>query len=178
LNAAVEHFQLVLDQCPVSHPDRATALTNLAWARLQGFIRNDLEDIDVTASLFRDALALRPEHHLDYSSSLFNLTEALIWRYSKKSTTADIREAAHLYRELLPLCPDGTYVASQQIASIIEPPVDVSDEGIQLRRVVVELCPLGHQLRHHALHWLAQAVEARFIQCGSIGDIDETIQHQ
>jgi hypothetical protein len=119
LNAAVEHFQLVLDQCPVSHPDRATALTNLAWARLQGFIRNDLEDIDVTAALFREALALRPEHHLDYSSSLFNLTEALIWRYSKKSTTADIREAAHLYRELLPLCPDGTYVASQQIASIM-----------------------------------------------------------
>jgi hypothetical protein len=30
LNAAVEYFQLVLDQCPVSHPDHATALTNLA----------------------------------------------------------------------------------------------------------------------------------------------------
>ncbi|KAG2131924.1 CHAT domain-containing protein [Suillus cothurnatus] len=139
LNAAVQHFQLVLDQCPVSHPDRATALTNLAWARLQGFIRNDLEDIDVTTSLFRDALALRPEHHLDYSSSLFNLTEALTWRYSKKGTTADIREAAHLY-------------------------------------LVVEICPLGHQLRHDALYWLAEVVEARFKQCGSIDDIDEAIQ--
>jgi CHAT domain-containing protein/tetratricopeptide (TPR) repeat protein len=185
LNAAVEHFQLALDQCPVSHPDRATALTNLAWARLQGFIRNDLEDIDATVSLFRDALALRPQHHLDYPLSLYNLTEALTWRHNKKSTDDDIREAAHLYRELLPLCPDGTYLRSIAVGEngvdyVIDecnkPPVDASDEGIHLRRVVVELCPLGHQLRHDALHWLARAVEARFEQCGSIDDIDETIQ--
>ncbi|KAG2114102.1 CHAT domain-containing protein [Suillus cothurnatus] len=185
LNHAVQHFQLVVDQCPVSHLDRATALTNLAWARLQGFIRNDLEDIDVTTSLFREALALRPEHHLDYSSSLFNFTEALTWRHSKKSTDADIREAAHLYRELLPLCPDGTYLRSIAVGEngvdyVIKEcnnlPIDASDEGIQLRRVILELCPLGHQLRHDALHWLARAVEARFEQCGSIDDIDETIQ--
>jgi CHAT domain-containing protein/tetratricopeptide (TPR) repeat protein len=185
LNHAVQHFQLVLDQCPVSHPDRATALTNLAWARLEGFIQNDLEDIDVTTSLFREALALRPEHHLDYSSSLFNLTEALTWRHNKKSTDADIREAAHLYRELLPLCPDGTYLRSiaageNGVDYVINEcnnlPIDASDEGIQLRRVILELCPLGHQLRPRALHWLARAVEARFEQCGSIDDIDETIQ--
>ncbi|KAG2131900.1 CHAT domain-containing protein [Suillus cothurnatus] len=185
LNAAVEHFQLVLDQCPVSHPDHAAALTNLAWARLQGFIRNDLEDIDVTTSLFRDALALRPQHHIDYPSSLYNLTEALTWRHIKKSTTADIREAAHLYRELLPLCPDGTYLRSIAVGEngvnyVIDecnkPPVDTSDEGIHLRRVVVEICPLGHQLRPRALNDLAGAVEARFKQCGSIDDIDETIQ--
>ncbi|KAG2131933.1 CHAT domain-containing protein [Suillus cothurnatus] len=185
LNAAVEHFQLVLDQCPVNHPDRATALTNLAWARLKGFIRNDLEDIDVTTSLFRDALALRPEHHLDYSSSLFNLTEALTWRYNKKGTTADIREAAHLYRELLPLCPNGTYLRSIAVGEngvdyMIDEcnnlPIDSSDEGIQFQRVVLELCPLSHQLRHNALHRLSAAVQARFKQCGNIDDIDETIQ--
>ncbi|KAG2131925.1 CHAT domain-containing protein [Suillus cothurnatus] len=185
LNAAVEHFQLVLDQCLVSHPDHAAALTNLAWARLGGFIRNDLEDIDVTTSLFRDALALRPQHHIDYPSSLFNLTEALTWRHIKKSPTADIREAAHLYRELLPLCPNGTYLRSiaagpngveYVIGGCNNLPIDTSDEGIHLRRVVLELCPLGHQLCHDALHWLAKAVEACFIQCGSIDDIDEAIQ--
>ncbi|KAG2131921.1 CHAT domain-containing protein [Suillus cothurnatus] len=185
LNAAVEYFQLVLDQCPVSHPDHATALTNLAWARLKGFIQNDLEDIDVTTSLFREALALRPEHHLDYSSSLFNLTQALTWRHIKKSTDADIREAAHLYRELLPLCPDGTYLRSIAvgengvdcvIGGCNNLPINASDEDIQLRRVILEFCPLGHQLRPRALNELAGAVEARFKQCGSIDDIDETIQ--
>ncbi|KAG1873868.1 CHAT domain-containing protein [Suillus subluteus] len=184
LNHAMQRFQLVLDQCPVSHPDHATALTNLAWARLIGYIRNDLQDIDATTSLFRDALALRPQHHPDHPLSLCNLTQALTWRHNKKSTAADIREAVPLYHELLPLCPEGTYlrsiVAGNGVDYVIrgcnDLPIDASDEGIRLRRVVLELCPLGHQLRHYALHWLAQAMEARFQQCGSIDDIDETIQ--
>jgi hypothetical protein len=112
LNAAVEHFQLVLDQCPVSHPDHTAALTNLAWARLMGYVQNDLQDIDATISLFRDALALRPQRHPDHPLSLYNLTEALTWCHSKKSTAADIRESAQLYHELLPLCPEGTYLRS------------------------------------------------------------------
>ncbi|KAG2117042.1 uncharacterized protein F5147DRAFT_670829, partial [Suillus discolor] len=57
LNDPVEHFQLILDQCPVSHPDHATALTNLAYARLQGYIRTS--NIDFTTFLCRDTLALR-----------------------------------------------------------------------------------------------------------------------
>ncbi|KAG1771188.1 CHAT domain-containing protein [Suillus placidus] len=185
LNAAVEHFQLVLDQCPVSHPDHATALTNLAWAHLIGYIRNDLQDIDATISLFRDALALRPQRHPDHSLSLYNLTEALTWRHTKKDTAADIREAAQLYHELLPLCPEGTYLHSiatgangvdYMISGCNDLPIDASDQGIHLRRVVLELCPLGHQLRPAALDKLAQAVEARFDQHGSIDDLDTSIQ--
>ncbi|KAG1731583.1 hypothetical protein EDB19DRAFT_1912490 [Suillus lakei] len=56
LNDAVQHFQLVLNQCPFGHPDRAAALTNLAYARLQGYICNDIQDIDSTTSLCREAL--------------------------------------------------------------------------------------------------------------------------
>ncbi|KAG1721932.1 hypothetical protein EDD22DRAFT_974658 [Suillus occidentalis] len=185
LNAAVEHFQLVLDQCPVSHPDHAAALTNLAWARLKGYIRNHLQDIDNTISLFRDALALRPQRHPDCPLSLYNLTEALTWRYKKKSTAANIRESAQLYHELLPLCPVGTYLRS--IASgkngvdyVIEEcndlPTDASDEGICLGRVVLDLCPVGHQHRPGALDELSNALESRFAQSGNIDDLDECIQ--
>ncbi|KAG1776392.1 CHAT domain-containing protein [Suillus placidus] len=185
LNTAVEHFQLVLDQCPVSHPDHAAALTNLAWARLEGYARNDLQDIDATTSLFREALVLRPQHHPDHPLSVYNLTEALKWRHNKKSTAADIREAAQLYHELLPLCPEGTYLRSiaagengvdYVIGGCYNLPIDASEEGICLRRVVLELCPLGYQLRISALDRLAQAVKVRFQQCGSIDNIDETIQ--
>ncbi|KAG1737118.1 uncharacterized protein EDB91DRAFT_1347913 [Suillus paluster] len=77
LNNAVEHFRLVLERCPVDHPDRAAALTNLACARLQGYNRNDFKDIDFITSLFRDALSLRPQGHLDHPLSLYYLTEAL-----------------------------------------------------------------------------------------------------
>ncbi|KAG1877227.1 CHAT domain-containing protein [Suillus subluteus] len=185
LNDAVQHFQLVLDQCPVGHPDHATALTNLAYARLQGYIRNDLEDIDTTTSLFREALALRPQRHPDHPLYLYNLTKALTWRHNKKSTAADIRESAKLYHELLPLCPEGTYLRSiaagangvdYVIGGCNSLPEDTSDEGIHLQRVVIELCPLGHQRRPDALYALLQSLYARFTQCGSIDDLDESIR--
>ncbi|KAG1839926.1 hypothetical protein F4604DRAFT_455465 [Suillus subluteus] len=66
LNDVVQHFQLVLDQCPVWHLHRAAALTHLAWARLEGYIRKDFQDIDSITSLFREALALRPQGHPDH----------------------------------------------------------------------------------------------------------------
>ncbi|KAG1766621.1 CHAT domain-containing protein [Suillus placidus] len=185
LNTAVEHFQLVLDQCPVSHPDRAAALTNIAWARLQGYIRNHLQDIDGITSLFREALALHPQRHCDHPLSLYNLTEALTWRHLEKSTASDICEAAQLYHELLPLCPEGTYL--RRIAAVAngvdyvidecnDLPTDASEEGICLRRVVLELCPQGHQLRLSALDNLALALISRFMQRGNIDDLDEGIR--
>ncbi|KAG2339520.1 TPR-like protein [Suillus weaverae] len=182
LNAAIERFQLVLDQCPVSHPDRAAALTNLAWARLTGYILNDLQDIDATTSLFREALALRPQPHPDHPLSLYNLTEALNWRHDKQSTASDIRESAQLYHELLPLCPEGTYLHSIATGAdgvdyvISNLPIDASDKGICLPRVILELCPLGHQLRPRVLNNLSWALELRFSQCGNIDDLDEGIQ--
>ncbi|KAG0704892.1 CHAT domain-containing protein [Suillus ampliporus] len=185
LNDAVESFQLVVERCPVGHPDRAAALTNLAWARLQGYIRDDVQDIDFITSLFRDALSLRPRGHPDRPSSLYNLTEALTWRYGKTDTAADIRESVQIYHELLPLCPEGTYLRSiaegeDGVDYVIEGcnnlPTDASDEGIHLRRIVLELCPLGHQHHPSALDELSKALEACFEEGGRIEDIDESIQ--
>ncbi|KAG1776806.1 CHAT domain-containing protein [Suillus placidus] len=187
LNDAVQYFQLVLDQCPVGHPDHAAALTNLAWARLEGYIQNDLEDIDSITSLFREALALRPQGHPDHPLSIYHLIEALNWRYSKENFTAVyIHESLQLYRKLLPLCPEGTYLRSiaagaQGLDGVIREcdrlPTDASDEGIDLRRVVLEFCPLGNEHRPRALHELSCALRSRFEQCGSIDYLDECIQY-
>ncbi|KIK35478.1 hypothetical protein CY34DRAFT_812102 [Suillus luteus UH-Slu-Lm8-n1] len=185
LNAALQHFQLVLDRCPVNHPDHGAALTNLAYAHLQGYVHHDLQDIDTTTSFFREALALRPQGHLDHLLSLYNLTEALTWRHNNKSTDADIREAAQLYHELLPICPEGTYLRSiaagtngvdYVIQSCYSLPVDGSDEGMHLRRIVLELCPLGHQLHIAALSGLSKAFKARFDLHGSTDDLDKSIE--
>ncbi|KAG2364140.1 CHAT domain-containing protein [Suillus spraguei] len=180
LNKAIQHFQLVLDQCPVGHPDRAAALTNLAVARLEGYIRNDLQDIDTTTSLLRKALELRPQGHPDHASSLYNLVTALNWCYDKESTAVCIDESAQLCCMLLPLCPEGTYLRSIGIDSAVgyvidNLPIDGSDEGIHLRRNMLELCPLGQQHRPKALDKLAWALFIRFRQCGNIDDIDESI---
>jgi hypothetical protein len=113
LNDAVNHFQLVLDQCPAGHPHQAAALTNLAWSRLEGYIRNDFQDIDSITSLFREALALRPQGHPDHPLSIYYLIKALTWRYSKeKFTVVYIQESAELCCKLLPLWTEGTYLSS------------------------------------------------------------------
>ncbi|KAG2359469.1 CHAT domain-containing protein [Suillus spraguei] len=187
LNDAIQYFQLALDQCPVGHPDRAGALTNLAWARLEGYIENDLPDIDSTTSLFRDALALRPQGHRDHPLSIYHLVKALIWRFRKENfTTVYIHESAQLCCKLLPLCPEGTYLHSiatgengidYVIPECNDLPIDGSNEGIHIRRVVLELCPLDNQHRPEALDSLAWALSSRFEQCGSTDDLDESIQH-
>ncbi|KAG1862746.1 hypothetical protein DFJ58DRAFT_869783 [Suillus subalutaceus] len=185
LNDAVNHFQLVLDQCPVGHPHRAAALTNLAWARLEGYIRND-QDIDSITCLFREALALRPQGHPDHPSSIDHLLKALIQRYRKERTAVYIQECAQLSCKLLPLCPEGTYLRSiaagengidHVIRECNDLPIDASDEGIHLCRVVLELCPLGNKHRPETLDKLSRAFSTHFEQCGSINDIDECIQH-
>ncbi|KAG1834887.1 CHAT domain-containing protein [Suillus variegatus] len=182
LTEVLKHFQFVLEQCPVNHPHRAAALTNLAWARLQGYILKDLQDIDWTISLFRDALALCPQDHSNYPFYIYHLTEALT---RCPTTAASIRETAQLYHELLPLCREGTYlwsiaIGDNCIGHVIREcnnlPIDVSDEGIHLRRIVLQLCQLGHQCRLDALTKLAKALEVRFEQRGSIDDINESIQ--
>jgi hypothetical protein len=135
----MQHFQSVLDQCPVGHPDRAGALTNLAWAHLEGYIQNDLQDIDSVTSLFREALALRLQGHPDHPSSIYHLVQALIWHYSKDPTTTYIHESAQLCCKLLPLCPEGTYLRgiaaggiNYVIRACINLPIDTSDEDIHI----------------------------------------------
>jgi len=180
LNDAVQHFQLVLDQCPVGHPDHAAALTNLAYARLAGYIQNHLQDINTTTSLFHESLALRPQGHPDHAPSLYNLIRALIWRYNKESTTVYIHESAQLCCKLLPLCPEGTYLRDIRVDSVVDYvitnlPVDGSDAGIHLRRIMLEICPVGQQHRQKALDKLSWSLVVRFKQRGNVDDIDESI---
>ncbi|KAG1873525.1 hypothetical protein DFJ58DRAFT_741410 [Suillus subalutaceus] len=182
-NNAVQYFQLALDQCPVDHSDHAAALTNLACARLEGYIRNDIQDADTTTSLFREALALRPQGHSDHALSPYNLIRALNWHYSKEPTAVYIHESAQLCCKLLPLCPEGIYLRSIGVDSAVDYvigkcdnlPTDTSDEGIHLRRNVLELCPVG-QHRPKALDKLSWALKSCFMQCGNIDDLDESIQ--
>ncbi|KAG1841941.1 hypothetical protein DFJ58DRAFT_748333 [Suillus subalutaceus] len=185
LNDAVQHFQLVLDQCPIGHPDHAGALTDLAWARLRCYIQKDLQAIDCITSLFRGALALRPQGHPNHALSIYHLIDALILRYKQENFTAVyIHESAQLSCKLLPLCPEGTYLRSIAagadgidfvICECNNLPIDASDEDIHLRRVVLKLCPLGNEHCPKALDNLAWALGSRFEQRSSIGNLEESL---
>ncbi|KAG1718332.1 CHAT domain-containing protein [Suillus lakei] len=155
-----------------------------SWNKLLDY-GDEAFDIDFTTSLFRDALALRPQCHPDHPLSLYHLTKALRWRHNNQHNPADICESAQLYHELLPLCPAGTYLRSiaagdngvdYVISGCNDLPTDASDGAIHLRRIVLELCPLGKKHRPRALDNLAQAVEARFDQHGNVDDLEETVK--
>ncbi|KAG0699096.1 CHAT domain-containing protein [Suillus ampliporus] len=185
LNDVVEHFQSVLEQCPVDHPDRGAALTNLAWSRLQGYIYKDLQDIDSTTCLFRDALALRPHGHPDHTLSVYHLTEALSWRYAYQYTTADICECIQLRRIVLELCPPGHRHRPRALDELSrslntrfseQARIDDIDESIQLRREAVSLCPEGHPDHGTYLNNLAfSLIHYRFSHQGKSEDLNEAI---
>ncbi|KAG1877530.1 hypothetical protein F4604DRAFT_1924174 [Suillus subluteus] len=190
LNDAVQHFQLVLDQCLVDHSDHTAALTNLACARLEGYIKKDVKDADITTSLSREALAL-----------------TLNWHYSKEPTAIYIHETARLCCKLLPLCPEGTYLRSIGVDSAVDYvvgkcnnlPIDTSDEAldklswalrscftqrsniddldesIQFRREAVSLFPEGHSGCDVYLNNLAILLELRFSHQEKPNDLDEVI---
>ncbi|KAG1830064.1 CHAT domain-containing protein [Suillus subalutaceus] len=154
----------ILDQCPVGHPHQAAALTNFAWARLQGYIRNDFQDIDSITSLFREALALRPQGHPDHPLSIYHLTEALTWRYSKRE----------LHRRLYP----GMRATVLQVIapSVQRAPTFIASRQGQMASIIrFSLCPEGHSERDTYLNNLAYALRSRFDHQGNSDDLNEAI---
>ncbi|KAG1820392.1 uncharacterized protein BJ212DRAFT_1478507 [Suillus subaureus] len=118
----------------------------------------DLQDIATSSATplycVRSAIPITPH----------NLTEALDWHHDKKNGTYLCSIAA------------GANSVDYVIGGCNKIPIDASDKGIHLRRVVLKLCPLGHQVRPRAFDKLAQAVEVRFDQHDNIDDLDASIQ--
>ncbi|KAG0696809.1 hypothetical protein DFH29DRAFT_879140 [Suillus ampliporus] len=200
LNDAVEHFQFVLDKCPIGHPDHAAALTNLALARLQGYICKDLQDIDSTTSLFRDALAfaelalplstypppISGNPHDSSMSSCLSVPRAPIFGASrtmvlKRGSIDDIDESIQLCRDSVSLCPgDAAYYLSNLAFSINfrfnhQGKSHDLDEAISLHEEALWLHPVGHASCYASLDNLGGALRTRFSHRGDINDINRAI---
>ncbi|KAG2343622.1 hypothetical protein BDR05DRAFT_999896 [Suillus weaverae] len=137
LNDAVQHFHSL----------------QLCVYRPEGYIQKDIQDVDTTTSLFREALALRQQGRPDHTLSLYNLIRVLNWHYNKEPITVYIYEYAQLCCKLLPLC----------------------QESIQFRREAASLCPEGHSDRDVYLNNLTISLELRFNHQGNPNDLDEAI---
>jgi catechol 2,3-dioxygenase-like lactoylglutathione lyase family enzyme len=64
-----------------------------------------MEDLEEAIIFYREALALHPIGHPDRSSSLSDLTKAVLARYKQLGRLEDLEEAITFYREVLTLCP-------------------------------------------------------------------------
>jgi tetratricopeptide (TPR) repeat protein len=175
LDSAIQGFQAVIDRCPVGHPSRAAALSNLAYVILHTFTKDIPVDIERAISLFRSALALRPLGHPDHPISILNLCKALHQRHLHRRDRADLREAAKLYHSLLPLCMEGSYLQLRVIEECNALARDPSDESIMLRRTVLEYCQPRHEYRARSLNRLAGDLYARFQRNGDLSHIYEAV---
>ncbi|KAF8132500.1 hypothetical protein EV363DRAFT_1328599 [Boletus edulis] len=102
LERSVAEFEQALNNCPLDHPCRAAAESNLAMAKL---ILCQVEDrigsIEIPIRLYRDALAARPVGHIDRPSTLVQLAAVHLARFEKQRDDVDgARVEALLYEAM------------------------------------------------------------------------------
>ncbi|KAG6376816.1 hypothetical protein JVT61DRAFT_1842 [Boletus reticuloceps] len=104
LERSVAEFEQALNNCPVDHPCRAAALSNLAMAKL---ILCQVEDmiasLEIPIRLYRDALAARPVGHTDRPSTLVQLAAVHLARFGEQRDDVDGTRVEALLHEAMEL---------------------------------------------------------------------------
>ncbi|KAG1731804.1 CHAT domain-containing protein [Suillus paluster] len=101
LDHAIKDFERASDLCPVDHPYRPAALSNLATAKFVSCqVNGTYLDLDIPISLFQDALDMRPTGHPDRPLTQLHLALALLSRCAKRGFQADADVAKELLNEV------------------------------------------------------------------------------
>ena len=110
LEHAIKQFERALDTCPLDHPCRAAAQSNLALAN---FIRCQFNGtdpfLDPRLTLHRNALAARPVGRLDRPSTLIQLAAVHLARLEKRRDEVDTAQAKALMHEVMNLSSAERY---------------------------------------------------------------------
>jgi tetratricopeptide (TPR) repeat protein len=105
INKAATQFYRVLDHCPIDHPARSAALSNLAMAKFISSQATGVHlDLDMAIFLFQDACDLRPRDHPDHPSTLLKLAITLLCRFSRRCDAVDADKAKELLDRILVSC--------------------------------------------------------------------------
>ncbi|KAH8111533.1 TPR-like protein [Phellopilus nigrolimitatus] len=143
-----------------------------------------MDDLQVSISLFRDALEIHSPGHPDHSSSMNNLAVAVSTRFEQTGRMEDLEEAIVLHRDALELHPPGHTLRSgslNNLANAVQTRfkhtgrMEDLEEAIVLHRDALELHRPGHTHRSSSLNNLAVAVRTRFEQTGRMEDLEEAI---
>ncbi|KAH8105067.1 TPR-like protein [Phellopilus nigrolimitatus] len=174
----------MLDRLPPGDPSRSGLdfLANALFTRFEQAGRMD--DLEVSISLYRGALSLRPPGHPLRPLSLNELAHAVWTRFEQAGRMKDLEESIVLRRDALELCPHGHTHRSSSLNNLavavrtrFEQTGRMEDleEAIVLHRNALELRPPGHPDRSSSFNNLAVAVSTRFEQTGRMEDLEEAI---
>ncbi|KAG6371215.1 TPR-like protein [Boletus reticuloceps] len=104
LERSVAEFERALINCPVDHPCRAAAQSNLAMAKLiLCRVEDTIASLEIPIRLYRDALAAHPVGHTDRPSTLVQLATVHLARFEKQRDDVDGARVEALLHEALEL---------------------------------------------------------------------------
>ncbi|KAF8119287.1 CHAT domain-containing protein [Boletus edulis] len=104
LEHSVAEFERALNHCPVDHPCRAAAQSNLAMAKLiLCQVKDTIGSLEIPIRLCRDALAARPVGHTDRPSTLVQLAAVHLARFEKQRDDVDGAQVETLLHEAMEL---------------------------------------------------------------------------
>ncbi|KAF8127388.1 hypothetical protein EV363DRAFT_1344622 [Boletus edulis] len=104
LERSVAEFERALNNCPVDHPCRAAAQSNLAMAKLiLCRVKDTIASLEIPIRLCRDALAARPVGHTDRPSTLVQLAAVHLARFEKQRDNVDGAQVETLLHEAMEL---------------------------------------------------------------------------
>ena len=192
LNESIRYFEHARDQCPQSHPSRASVLFNLATAKLIHCRMNDMTpDLDVPINLYRDALRLRPPGHPDHPLTLLSLGIALEARLQRQHGETDDTEGKSLLSQVLDITLADSYMYHAAVLALgsaakpelirpkkISHPVenDLDDDG-KVQRLDAALQWMFHAdaWEHVLLDHLGILFCIQFYCIGDLGDPEDAI---
>ncbi|KIM81734.1 hypothetical protein PILCRDRAFT_71721 [Piloderma croceum F 1598] len=172
LDKAVLLHQETLKVRPAPHPNRSSALNNLAIALTTQLRQSDqLEDLEEAISLHRKTLELLPVAHPHRSTSLNNLANALSTRFEQLSQREDLDEAISFLQKALILQPAPHPNRSSSLNDLanalttrfkkLGEQADL-DDAILFHRQTLQLRPVPHPNRSTSLDSLANVLSTRF----------------
>ncbi|KAG6371216.1 hypothetical protein JVT61DRAFT_9840 [Boletus reticuloceps] len=175
LEHSIAEFERALSICPLNHPCRAGAQSNLAMAK---FILCQVEDVDasleVPLSLYHDALATRPLGHIDRPSTLIQLAAVHFARFEKRRNNTEGAQAEALLHEVMRLnCTDscGSRAAAFMLQLHAMRPVHpVQEDG---EPMVEQISVSG--LTHEDPLVLSEQLLHRYQWFGGLADLQQAI---
>ncbi|KIJ08545.1 hypothetical protein PAXINDRAFT_88722, partial [Paxillus involutus ATCC 200175] len=190
INKAAMQFYRVLDHCPIDHPARSAALSNLAMAK---FISSQATgahlDLDMAIFLFQDACDLRPRDHPDHPSTLLKLAITLLRRFKQckqRDNPQLLDEVISQHRDALSFYVPGQPQWIQWKCNLAVAlywrfgrqgqKQDLGEVICAYRDVLVWT---ARRRTEHSmpLNNIANVLLARFQQSGDRKDLEEAIQH-
>ncbi|KAG0694586.1 CHAT domain-containing protein [Suillus ampliporus] len=119
LDQSIKHFERASELCPVDHPYRPAALSNLAAAKYVSCqVNGTYLDLDIPISLFQDTIDLRPTGHPDRPVTQLHLAIALLSRFAKRGFQTDADAAEELLTEVLDVCLANSHVRRAALLAI------------------------------------------------------------